>query len=201
MPLGANKAAIMGVAGVSTGDVVLLSSQTASGDASISFTSGIDSTYGEYIFRWYNVNPVADDSELLFQVNAASQSGYNETITSTSFDARHDEADGDAGVAYSTHNDQAQGTAFQELATNIGNGADESSAGYLHLFNPASTTYVKHWYSQSISYEQQSVARIQHNAGYINTTGAITQVQFKTLEDGHGTATNFDGTIKMWGVK
>ena len=198
MPLGANKAAIMGVSGTAvTGDVVLLSSQTATAGSTtaISFTSGIDSTYGEYIFRWYNVNPDTDNSELLFQVNASGESGYNETITSTSFDARHAEADNDSGVSYSAHNDQAQGTAFQELATNIGNGADESSAGYLHLFNPASTTYVKHWYSQSISYERQNVARIQHNAGYINTTGAITQVQFKINQD------EFAGVIKMWGVK
>ena len=201
MPLGAHKAAIMGVSGVSTADVVLILSQTASGDASISFTSGIDSTYGEYIFRWYNVNPVADDSELLFQVNASGESGYNETLTSTSFDVRHSEADNDEGVSYSVHNDVAQGTAFQELATNIGNGADESSSGYLHLFNPSSTTYVKHWYSQCMTYERQSVARIQHNSGYFNITAAITQIQFKTLEDGHGTATNFDGVIKMWGVK
>ena len=70
MPLGAFKAALMGTAGVSTGDVVLLSSQTASGSASLSFTSDITSTYGEYIFKFYNINPATDGASFTFQVNA-----------------------------------------------------------------------------------------------------------------------------------
>ena len=163
--------------------------------SSVVFTSGLDSTYKLYIFKWFDINPATDNTDLTFQVNASGESGYNETMTSTSFDARHDEADGDSGISYSAHNEQQQGTAYQELATNIGNGADESSAGYLHLFDPSSTTYAKQWYSQSISYERQNVARIQHNGGYINTTGAITQVQFKINQD------EFAGVIKMWGVK
>ena len=71
MPLGAFKAALMGTAGVSTtGDVVLLATTTATSDATVSFTSGIDSTYGEYIFRFYNINPATDTTHYSFQCNA-----------------------------------------------------------------------------------------------------------------------------------
>ena len=83
MPLGAFKAALMGTAGVSTGDVVLLSTTTASNAASVSITSGIDSTYGEYIFKFYNMNPANDNVLFAVQFNASGGSNYDETITSS----------------------------------------------------------------------------------------------------------------------
>ena len=196
MPLGANKAAIMGVAGATAaGDVVLLSSQTADDDATVSFTSGIDSTYGEYIFKFYVLNPANDNEEFVFQANASSQSGYNETITTTYFDAYHNEAGTDTLLTYETTLDQAQGTAFQILVPNIGNAADEAGAGELHLFNPSSTTYVKHFYARTNSYNGADYMVNSFVSGYFNTTAAIDDIQFK-MNTG-----NFDGTIKMWGVK
>ena len=197
MPLGAHKATLFGVAGVSTGgDVVLLSSQTASDSASLDFTSGIDSTYGEYIFKFYNINPATDLAEFTFQVNASGQTGYNETMTTTFFYVYHYEDDSVAGMGYITAFDQAQGTAYQQLNSNQGNGSDESLAGELHLFNPSSTTYVKHFYSRTNSYHgDDNLPLLSNIAGYINTTTAIDDIQFK-MDSG-----NFDGTIKMWGVK
>ena len=199
MPLGANKAAIMGVAGVSTGDVVLLSSQTASGDSSITFSSGIDSTYGEYIFRFYNINP-ADDGltsvRFMWQVNATDSSSYNETITSTAFRAFTYESGSPASsLAYNTAEDLAQGTGYQHFGGYTGNGADESLAGEFHLFNPSSTTYVKQFSSQEVNYQYNDRVYPSWYAGYINTTTAIDDIQFK-FQSG-----NFDGIIKMWGVK
>ena len=195
MPLGAHNAAMMGTAGVSTADVVLLSSQTASGDSAISFTSGITSTYGEYIFRFYNCNPATNLAEFTFQVNASDATGYNELITSTIFEAFHDEADSTTGLSQNTSYDQPQGTAFQTINVNVGNGGDESCAGELHLFNPASTTYVKHFYTRSVKYGGNDYAADVFTAGYFNTTTAIDDIQFKF------SAGDFDGKIKMWGVK
>ena len=195
MPLGANKAAIMGVAGVSAGaDVVLLSSQTFSDSAGVAFTSGIDSTYGEYIFGFYNIKLETDDYQLAFQVNASGESGYNETITSTFFKAFHSEADSTA-FGYNTGDDQAQGTAYQSLIENAGSDADENCAGKLHLFNPSSTTYVKHFYSRLSSSHEGPGCLDNFGAGYINTTAAITGINFDSSSG------NFDGKIKMWGVK
>ena len=197
MPLGANKAAIMGVAGVSTETVVLLSSQTADGDSEIDFSSDITSTYGEYIFRFYNLNPASDSVNFTFQVNATDDAGgdYDTSlITSTYFTAHHTEADA-VELAYDTGGDKAQAATFQEITDGQGNGADESSAGELHIFNPSSTTYVKHFYSNCIGYLYGNGAKNVFVAGYINDTTAIDDIRFK-MSSG-----DFDGTIKMWGVK
>jgi len=176
------------------GAQVLISSQTASNSASISFTSGIDSTYKEYVFEFINLNPVDNAVDFRFQVNASGQTGYDEVITSTTFMAHHYENDTSSGLAYSAGYDQAQGTAPQIICENIGNQADECGAGELHLFNPASTTYVKNFYSRFSLLAASDYAGDMYSAGYINTTSAIDEVQF-TFESG-----NFDGKIKMYGV-
>ena len=195
MPLGAFKAALMGTAGVSTADVVLLSSQTASNSATLDFTSGITSTYGEYIFKFYNINPATDNVAFSFQANATDSTSYDETMTTTYFNAYHQEDDGATSLSYTTGSDQAQGTAYQSIVSGVGNGSDESCSGVMHLFNPASTTYVKHFYSRASIVEASPSANDIYVAGYINTTTAIDDIQFK-MSSG-----NFDGTIKMWGVK
>jgi len=197
MPLGAFKAALMGTAGVSTADVVLLHDTDYSNTATASITSGIDSTYGEYIFKFYNINPATNDVTFQFQVNATDGADYNDSnITSTYFKAVHTEDDTTtASLAYDTGADLAEAASFQFLGSGIGNGADESLAGELHLFNPSSTTYVKHFYGTTSFYGQQNAEYNNYMAGYINDTTAIDDIQFK-MSSG-----NFDGTIKMWGVK
>ena len=195
MPLGFHKAALFGIAGASTESVVLLSTQTANDDDSLAFTSDITSKYYEYIFRFYNINPATDGAFFQFQVNATDQAGYNEVITSTQWYANHAEADNANNLAYLDW-DQAQGTAYENLIPGIGNAADENTAGELHLFNPASTTYVKHFYA-NLNMTQGPTAKSSnvYGAGYINTTTAIDDIKFKM------SAGNFDGKIKMWGVK
>ena len=196
MPLGAFKAALMGTAGVSAGaDVVLLHDQDYSDAASADITSGIDSTYGEYIFRFYNINAATDAANFTFQVNAAGGSGFNETITSSSFSSFHKEDDSAASLEYRTGYDLAEGTDYQIFSPQMGSGADESCAGELHLFNPASTTYVKHFLVRSMENRSDDYAWEMFVGGYINTTTAIDEISFKMASG------NFDGTIKMWGVK
>jgi hypothetical protein len=197
MPLGANKAAIMGVAGVSTADVVLLYDTDHSNVASASITSGITSTYGEYIFRFYNMNPATNSTNFTFQCSTDGGSNYDTTVTSATFWAYHNEDGADGTLIYNTSVDQAQETAFQPISPGVGGGGDESAAGEMHLFNPSSTTYVKHWYSTltNSSGDSPTYNYFLKSAGYFNTTSAIDAVQFKMA------AGNFDGTIKMWGVK
>ena len=176
--------------------MVLLSTQTASNSASLSFTSGIDSTYKEYIFKFYNINPATDEATFSFQVNATDGADYNDSaITSTAIRAYHFENDGNADMDNDPGADQAQGTAFQQLCEDVGNGADESCAGELHLFNPASTVYVKHFMATVNFLQYEDRCYTHHVAGYINDTTAIDDIQFK-MSSG-----NFDGKIKMWGVK
>ena len=203
MPLGAFKAALMGTAGVATtGDVVLLSTTNASNDASVSITSGINSTYGEYIFKFYNMNPVNDNVLLAVQFNASGGSNYDETISSSTTRAVHKEDNsGTPALQYHTSYDLAQEELFQMIGHGLGNGADESWSGELHLFNPSSTTYVKHFYSRGVANTYSDTCIETYVAGYINTTAAITDVQFMMTDASLDASGNMDGKIKMWGVK
>jgi hypothetical protein len=180
----------------STETIVLLYDTDHSNATTASITSGIDSTYGEYIFKFYNINAATDNAAFHWQVNATDGADYNDSaITSTNFHAEHPEADSSTSLAYVPGNDQAQGTAFSVISYFLGNGSDESMAGELHLFNPSSTTYVKHFYSTSSVNGGNDFLYNIYSAGYINDTTAIDDIQFKCSSG------NFDGTIKMWGVK
>jgi len=176
-----------------SGNLVLLSTQTASGAASVSFTTQLTSTYDVYIFKFIDINPVTDNQRFEFQVNASGQTGYNETITSTFFHTRHSEADTNASLTYYTGGDQGQGTAYQNLGW-VSNDADHDLVGELHLFNPSSTTYVKHFHSRTTWNNDTDGLMDGFIAGYINTTSAITEIDFK-FQSG-----NFDGVIKMYGL-
>jgi hypothetical protein len=173
----------------------LLSTQTASTSASISFTSGIDSTYKEYIFKFYNIHPSADGEHFTWQANASGESGYNETITSSAFHASHTEANNIAAIGYDTASDLAEGTGYQPLMPYTGNDADMSFAGELHIFNPSSTTYITHFISRATGASQGPYHREFYIAGYINTTAAITGINFK-----YGSGNIDAGKIKMYGV-
>ena len=179
---------------VSGGAMTLLETQTASSSATISFTSNIDSTYDEYVFRFYDIHPANDNAE--FTVNFRDGStAYDATKTSTFFNAYQDEADGGAAVAYNTANDLAQVTGVQNILGDLGNGNDESGAGYLHLFKPSSTTFVKHYIGRSNNYNGSNYAQDVFYAGYCNVTAAIDGVQFK-MDSG-----NIDsGVIKLYGI-
>jgi hypothetical protein len=182
-------------ASVATGGMVLISSQTASNSASLSFTTGIDSTYKEYQFYFIDVHPRTDGTQFLFNMSTNGGSTYVVTKTTTIFLSYHSEDNTQAVLSYDTTSDNAQSTAFQRLSGDLGNGADESFAGSMSLFNPSSTTYVKHFICTnnhliSIDYSMNGFI-----AGYGNTTSAINAVQFK-MNSG-----NMDGTILMFGIK
>ena len=173
----------------------LISTSTASNASSVSITSGIDSTYDEYMFVFTDINAATDQAIFQFQVNATDGADYNDSaITSTYFRAYHKENDSDAALTYLTGGDQAQGTAFQNITQGLGNEADSCVAGVMHLFNPSNTTYVKHFYGSFVCNGQADQAQHAFVAGYFNVTGAIDDIQFK-MSSG-----NMDAVIKMYGV-
>ncbi len=176
------------------GNFVLLSTQTASSSASIEFTSGIDSTYDVYIFKFIDINPATDT--VVFEFNASTDGGsnYNVTKTTTFFYSYHWENDTYSGLGYITGSDLAQSTSYQQLMRDVGNGSDECGAGELHLFAPSSTTYVKQFYARTETYEARNSIEDSYIAGYLNTASAINAISFKVASG------NFDGTIKMYGL-
>ncbi len=164
--------------------------------ASVSFTSGIDSTYKLYIFKFYDVNPATDNQEFGFNGSIDGGSNYNVAKTSAPFVAYHGE-----GGEYGSLNYQGPGlvdaneqTTAQLLSQDMGNGADESVSGTIWLFNPSNTTYVKHFFADSMYYHAANIAYPQYVGGYFNTASAINAVTF-VMASG-----NFDGVVKMYGV-
>ena len=180
---------------ISGGGLNLISTQTASSSSTIDFTSGIDSTYKEYIFKFYDLHPSAN-AYTRFQ-GTTDGTNFNTTITSTTFAAYHDEGDSFALLEYRPNADQAQGTALQPLnyADSVGTDNDMCFVGTLHLFDPSNTTFVKHFISTCNSASQNPMPTNTFIAGYFNTTSAITGIRFQQNTG------NIDiGTIKMYGV-
>ena len=183
--------------GLSGGSMNLISTQTASSSSTISFTSGIDSTYDEYVFKFYNMHPATDSTHFSFQGSTNGGSSYGVTITSTSFQANHQENGSGGDLYYWTGGDLAQSTSFQRLAPYVDNDADSNSSGFLHLFAPSNTTFVKHFKAR-MSLNQSASSKMlldNYTAGYFNTTSSINAIQFK-MESGNVDA----GVIKMYGV-
>ena len=184
------------------GTWVEIKSLTASADSTLSFVDGtsdvvLDSTYPIYCFRFINIHPETDTVNL--QINASSDGGsnYNVTKTTTFFLAYHTEDDSGTALQYYTNRDLAQSTSAQQIVT-IGNANDDSGAGILYLFNPSSTTFVKHFISrqQAPTGEATENCKDTYVAGYFNTTSAIDAVQF-SMSSGNIDA----GKIKLFGIK
>ena len=174
----------------------LISTQTASADASLSFTSGLDSTYDVYCFRMFDIHGSSDGQLFTFQGSTDGGSNYNTTITSTMFESYHNEGDDTAAIAYQANGDQGNGTAFQRLSNSCGADNDQSLVTELFLYRPDSTTQVKHFMCRTQHYNDNNYSMDVSVAGYFNTTSAINAIQFKF---GSG---NIDaGTIKLFGVR
>ena len=176
------------------GNLTLLTTATASSSATLDFTSSIDSTYDSYVFKFYDIH--AGTSSAHFQVNFRDgSSAYDATKTTTVFNTYHDEAGNNDPVAYSANRDLAQSTAASDLAPDLGVDNDQATSGELFLYNPSSTTFVKHFISRVSVGHVQPAAVDFFTAGYCNVTAAIDGVQFK-MDSG-----NIDsGVIKMYGV-
>ena len=187
------------------GAMTLIKTVTVSDDSTISFVNGasdvvLDSTYPIYLFKFINVNPVSGASNPTFGFNGSddtSSHSYDITKTTTAIQAYHKEDGTNQSLFYNTSFDLAQATGVQRIQSGDGNvDADASGSGELWLFNPSSTTYVKHFMSSFSNCDSDPSNAQYRVAGYFNTTAAITALQF-TYSNG-----NIDsGTIKLYGVK
>ena len=182
------------------GSMTFIKKLTASGSSTLSFVDGasgvvLDNTYKEYLFTFNNIHPASDTQRFTFQTSTNTGSSYGVTITSTAFGTYHFENGSDQQLSYDTNDDLAQSTSFQPLTNTIGNGNDECGSGYLHLFNPSSTTFVKHWISNACILHNEDLCSTRMNAGYFNSTSAIDAIQFKMASG------NIDaGDICLYGI-
>ncbi len=184
-------------ASISSGAMTLLSTQTASSSSTISFTSGIDSTYDVYVFKFIDIHLSTENGDFIFQGSTNSGSSYGVTLTTTYFQAQHDEAGNNASLQYVAGVDLAQSTSFQKLMRDNSVDNDESNVGTLTLYNPSSTTFVKHFLAKTTSITSEGDPRCLNAfiSGYFNTTSAINGIQFKCSSG------NIDsGVIKLYGI-
>lgn len=186
---------------LNTGSMIFIKKLTFSGDTNVQFLNGssgvvFDSTYKEYVFTFKNIHPAEDSVDLQFQVNTGTNTNYNTTVTSTSFRAYcHESDNSNTGFGYRTADDQAQGTSFQKLIHQLSSDDDHGGAGILHIFNPASTTFVKHFIFKGQHVGPTDFSRQWHVAGYFNTTSALTRVAF------YASSGNIDaGDICLYGI-
>jgi len=187
--------------GAAGGSMKFIKKLTASSSATLSFVDGsssvvLDNTYKEYMFIFNNIHPETNDAHLTFNMSVDTGSNYNVTKTTTYFRAYLSEDNNFQSFAYDTGYDLAQGTGFQRISGSIGNGNDENFGGVLRLFNPSSTTFVKHFISESNT-QRNSIEWSWNGymAGYGNTTSAVDAVQFK-MDSGDIDA----GTITLYGI-
>ena len=170
-------------------------------DSTMSFVDGasdvvLDSTYPIYKFKYINIHPETDGAHFQFNMSEDTGSNYNVTKTTTVINTQLSEGDSGGEVVYHSSWDLHQSTAAQTLAEGTGNGNDECCSGELTLFNPSSTTFVKHFISQTNNYYYSDYFMSWYGAGYGNTTSAIDAVQFSFSSDEIQ-----GGKIKLYGMK
>ena len=189
----------------SLGSMTFIKKLTASSSATLSFVDGsdgvvLDDTYKEYLFTFNNIHPQNDDTHLYFNMSIDGGSNYNVTKTTTAFYSYHAEDNTATTLTYNSSEDLTQSTAFQNLtvASQIGIDNDESASGQMYLFNPSSTTFVKHFMSETnyASNDDPPFSMNCYIAGYGNTTSAIDAVRFQL-----DTNNIQSGTIKLYGIK
>ena len=193
--------AITAASSLPTGAMTLIKEQTASSSSTISFVHGtsdvvLDSTYPIYLFKFINIHVATDNAEFEFNVSIDGGSNYNVAKTTTWFQNYHNEGDTAADITYETGQDLANGTGVSDLTTSMGADNDQSLSGDFWLFNPSSTTFVKHFITRTHSYNGGDYAFDIHTAGYVNSTSAVNAIQFST-DTGNIDA----GDIKLYGIK
>ena len=186
----------------SSTSMVLIKTLTASSSGTLDFLNGsdsvvFDSTYPTYLFKFISCHPGTNGAKLAFQVDTGTNTSYNTTVTGTAFKAYHKEDGSTSVLGYDIH-DIYQDTSFVNLGTDVIGDNDASVSGQLFIFNPSSTTFVKHYLSVTNGMTDGSppYSEVRYRAGYFNTTTALTRIQFK-MDSGNIDA----GTIKMYGIK
>ena len=189
-----------GAFNVNLGSMVLIKTLTASSSGTLSFVNGasgvvLDNTYSTYIFKFINIHPATNNAHFTFQGSVDTGSNYNVAITSSAFSTEHNEADSSTDLSYQAGVDLAQGTGFQRITSSNSHSNDDNAAAILHLFEPSSTTFVKHFIITGNTVASAYTVGT-HIGGYFNTTSAIDAIQFK-MSSGNIDA----GTIKLYGIK
>jgi len=190
-----------GAFSASLGSMTLIKTLTASSSNTLSFVHGassvvLDGTYPIYKFEFINCHPASNNVFFEFNMSVDSGSNYNVTKTTTFFQAELSEAGGGAQISYDGDDDLAQATGFQHISDAVGNDNDANTNGYLTIFNPSSTTFVKHFIAQGSGMYASNYIIPAYSAGYGNTTSAVNAIRFQ-----FNSGAIASGKIKLYGIK
>ena len=197
--------AVTSASSIPSGALTHIKTLTASSSATLSFVHGtdgvvLDNTYPIYKFEFINIHPSASRPEFSFNLSTNSGSSYGVTKTSTAFYSQHGENDSGGSLAYDPSSDLAQSTSAQHIAWNLSNDNEASISGNMYLFNPSSTTYVKHYLTElQFQYDSSGgdpASYIYYISGYANTTSAVNGIKY-LYNSGNIDA----GKIKLYGIK
>ena len=183
---------------LTSGSITFIKKLTASSSSTLSFVDGssdvvLDNTYKEYLFTFKNIH-AASNSSLGFKASTDGGSNYGIATTTSAFMAEQGESD-DTFLGYRTSEDAAQSTGLIRIGESYGTDNDQSGSGYMYLFNPSSTTFVKHFIAQNHSSHPSDYADNAFKGGYVNTTSAVDAIQFSM------TSGNIDaGDICLYGI-
>ena len=186
--------------GVPTGAMTLIKTLTANNSANLQFVNGassvvFDSTYKQYVFKFIDTSIRSNTEKFTFNLSIDTGSNYNVAKTSSAFRAHHGEDDSPTALAYYGDDDLAQGTGLQPIQNGGNSDADSCISGELTIFNPSSTTFVKHFIMTTNQNNSSGNSQVLYIAGYANTTSAVDAIIFQSNSG------NIDGTIKMYGIK
>ena len=182
-------------AAVSGGALNLISTQTASSSSAISFTTGLDSTYKEYVFKFINIHGSADNTHFYMNFSTNGGSSYGVATTTSLYRNQHKEDGSDPALEYLGSSDLDNSTSEQRIILSQSHDDDQCGSGYMHLFDPSNTTFVKQFFTRTSGSWYLDYSFDIHVSGYVNTTSAVDAIQF-TMSSG-----NIDsGTIKLYGV-
>jgi hypothetical protein len=190
-----------GAFSVSLGAMVHIKTLTASDSANLSFVHGssnvvLDSTYPLYMFKLINIHPANDNVQLMHNGSIDAGSNYNVAATTITFEGEKAEGSGSGTLGYIQGHDHAQDTGGKKLTYNCGNDNDQSLSGELMLFNPSSSTFVKHYIAVVSNSHNGNYEKNTYTAGYYNTTSDIDAFKFFYSSGNIGS-----GTIKLYGIK
>ena len=180
------------------GNMKFIKKLTASSSSTLSFVNGssdvvLDSTYKEYVFTFKNIHPQTSDAN--FTVGFRDGSTDYDAVKTTSYARVYNAEAGSSNALEHQDEDLDQSTDFHKLTTDLGAENDEGCSGFMHFFNPANTTFAKHFISELSVYSQNDYNYHVFTGGYVNTTTAIDAVQFK-MHSGNIDA----GDICLYGI-
>lgn len=188
---------------VGLGALTFIKDVTVSGASNATILHGsssvvFDSTYPVYLIKYINVfSSTGQNIAMNFTTDGTN---YNVNMTTTCWVNEHSEDDTSvARMDYSESYDRAQSTDQVVFNINKGgleNASDASASGEMYIFNPSSTTFVKHFISRANSLSEYPGSTDNFVCGYANTTSAVTGVRFHVVSSG-----TLSGTFLLYGLK